>query len=130
AITLIGNVFRSKKEELAFTTFLMLLLLVLTSSLIYYFKNAIQPDKFPDIPSTMWWSVATLTTVGYGDVYPITGIGKFLASIAPILGIGFFALPTGLLGAAFVNEIEKSKSNIQTIICPHCKRPIKEIENS
>lgn len=61
------------------------------------------------------WAIATLTTVGYGDVYPITGEGKVIASLVAILGIGLFALPTGILGAGFVEEFQKSKTRVEKI---------------
>lgn len=85
---------------------------------MYYCENSVQPKAFPNIPATMWWSVATLTTVGYGDIYPITIMGKIVASIIAILGIGMFALPTGILGAGFVEEIQKTKKHKET--CPNC----------
>jgi len=122
SINIIGRVFKSKKEELIITLFVMALLLVFASSLMYLAENKTQPDKFPDIPSTMWWAVSTLTTVGYGDIYPITGMGKLLASVVSILGIGFFALPTGILGAGFIEEIRKKKSG--PMKCPHCGKDI------
>lgn len=117
SLNLIKKVFQSKKEELVLTSALMGLLLVVSSSLLYYCENAVQPDAFSSIPATMWWSVATLTTVGYGDMYPVTLMGKFCASIIAILGIGMFALPTGIIGAGFVEEIEKKKGRH---VCPHC----------
>jgi voltage-gated potassium channel len=122
AVRLFGRVFRNTKEELVLTMMVMLLLIIMASSLMYFAENEAQPDKFTDIPSTMWWSVMTLTTVGYGDTYPITAFGKFLTSIISILGIGFFALPTGILGAGFVEEIQKQKA--KKIICPHCGKEI------
>lgn len=119
SLSLIKNVFRSRKEELVLTTVLMGLLLVVSSSLLYSVENPVQPEIFSSIPATMWWAVATLTTVGYGDMYPITGLGKFLAGTIAVIGIGAFALPTGILGAGFVEEMEKSK---QCETCPHCGR--------
>jgi Ion channel. len=89
----------------------MIILLVIASSLMYFCENNAQPDKFTDIPTTMCWAIATLTTVGYGDVYPITAIGKTIASVVAVLGIGFFALPTGILGSGFIEEFQKSKNN-------------------
>ena len=121
SLNLIKQVFQTKKEELLLTSFLMFLLLVLSSSLLYYCENAVQPDVFSSIPATMWWAVATLTTVGYGDIYPVTLIGKFCASIIAILGIGMFALPTGIIGAGFIEAIQKKKGNP---ICPHCGKTI------
>lgn len=118
SVRLFGRIFKDKKEELLLTFMLMVGLIVLVSSLMYYAEHEAQPDKFPDIPSTMWWSVVTLTTVGYGDIYPITTLGKVFAGISAILGIGMFALPTGILGASFVEEIQKQKAGRKC--CPHC----------
>lgn len=80
-----------------------------------------QPDKFSSIPTTFWWAICTLTTVGYGDVYPITAIGKIIASIITVLGIGLIALPTAIISSGFLDEI-KSKDQIE---CPHCRKKIK-----
>ncbi len=118
SIRLFGRVFKDKKEELLLTCMLMLGLIVIVSSLMYFAEHEAQPDKFPDIPSTMWWSVVTLTTVGYGDIYPVTTLGKIFAGLSAILGIGMFALPTGILGASFVEEIQKQKAGKKC--CPHC----------
>ena len=115
---LIKNVLRSKKEELVLTSVIMALLLVISSSILFYCENSTQPDAFSSIPATMWWAVATLTTVGYGDIYPVTIFGRFCAGIIAVLGVGMFALPTGIIGAGFVEEIEKSKERKE--ICPHC----------
>lgn len=117
AFGLFGRVIRAKKEELVLTTGVMFVMLVVAACLMYHAENAAQPEQFPDIPSAMWWAVATLTTVGYGDVYPITAVGRLLGSVVAILGIGLFALPTGILGSAFVDEIQ-SKDKVTT--CPHC----------
>jgi len=123
SLNLIKRVFQSKKEELVLTSVLMGLLLVVSSTLLYYCENAVQPDAFSSIPATMWWSIATLTTVGYGDMYPVTLLGKFFASIIAILGIGMFALPTGILGAGFLEAIQKSKGSKE--ICPHCGKDLR-----
>lgn len=124
ALRTFGRVLSAKKEELITAVFFLLLLLVLASSLMYFAENEAQPERFSSIPSAMWWGIATLTTVGYGDVYPVTGFGKFLASVVAILGIGMFALPTGILGAAFLEEIQKSKTGSK--VCPHCRKEIEE----
>jgi voltage-gated potassium channel len=122
SLNLIKQVFQSKKEELVLTSALMGLLLIVSSSLLYYCENAVQPDAFSSIPATMWWAVATLTTVGYGDMYPVTPMGKFCASVVSILGIGMFALPTSILGAGFVEAIQKNK---RQQVCPHCGKEIR-----
>jgi len=118
ALRSIVAVIRAKKEELAAVVFLMLILLVVASSLMYEVEHAIQPEKFASIPGTMWWGVMTLTTVGYGDVYPITPLGKLLASAIAVLGIGLFALPTGVLGSGFLEQIQKKAPSGNR--CPHC----------
>jgi len=122
SLTVIKNVFRSKKEELVLTFALMVMLLVVSSSVIYFCENGENPEMFSSIPATMWWAVETLTTVGYGDMYPTTDLGKLFASFIAILGIGMFALPTGILGAGFVEEIQKSKAEAK--VCPHCGEQI------
>jgi voltage-gated potassium channel len=129
SLTVFGNVFRSKREELFITVMIMLVLIILTSSSIYYAEHEAQPDKFTDIPSSMWWAIVTLTTVGYGDVFPITPLGKLFAGIIAILGVGMVALPTGILGASFVEELNKLKAN-QKITCPHCGEEIGENEGA
>ncbi len=121
ALQLLSRVLKNKREELFLTLGMMMILLIIASCLMYYVENPVQPDNFPDIPHTMWWAVATFTTVGYGDIYPVTGAGKFLAGVVSILGIGLFALPTGVLGAGFVEEMQKKKNRNN---CPHCGRDL------
>ena len=123
SVRLFGRIFVSKKEELAITAMMMALLIVVASSFMYFAEHEHQPDKFSDIPSTMWWSVETLTTVGYGDVYPLTALGKLVASIISILGIGMFAIPTGILAVGFVEETRKQKMK-PVVVCPHCGKEI------
>lgn len=123
ALQLLSTVLKNKREELILTLGMMMLLLIIASCLMYYVENPVQPESFPDIPHTMWWAVATFTTVGYGDIYPVTGLCKFLAGIVSILGIGLFALPTGVLGAGFVEEMQKKKDQQ---CCPHCGKKINQ----
>lgn len=121
SLNLVKHVFQSKKEELLLTSALMGILLVVSSSVLFYCENAMQPDTFSSIPATMWWSVATLTTVGYGDMCPVTIVGKFCASVIAILGIGMFALPTGIIGSGFVEAVQKKKG---PPACPHCGKEL------
>jgi voltage-gated potassium channel len=122
ASKLIGNVFRAKKEELVLSFVITLFLIVLASCIMYYAEHDAQPEKFSSIPETMWWSVATLTTVGYGDEYPITALGKFLTACISILGIGMFALPAGILASGFGDEFKKLKK--QENCCPYCNKEL------
>lgn len=118
----IKNVFVDKKEELLIATFSVLILLVFSSSLMYFVEREAQPDKFTSIPAAMWWGIATLTTIGYGDMYPITALGKILGGFIALLGIGLFALPAGILASGFSGEIQKK--NKKEINCPHCGKSI------
>ena len=111
AFGMIVKVVERRKEELMITITLVFVLILISSSLMYYIEHEIQPEAFTSIPATMWWSVATLTTVGYGDVYPVTPLGKILAAFIAILGIGIFALPAGILAGGFENEISKRDRN-------------------
>src|SRR6266487_1620952 len=101
ASRVISRVFQSKKDELILSLVITFFLIIVASSIMYFTEHDAQPDKFSSIPETMWWSVATLTTVGYGDVFPITPLGKTLTAFISILGIGMFALPAGILASGF-----------------------------
>lgn len=115
----IGSILKDTKADISITVFVAFILLILSSTLMYYIESDAQPEKFENIGQAMWWSVATLTTVGYGDVYPITGIGKFLSAIIALVGIGFVALPTGIISSAFVERIQKGKKE-NGCKCPEC----------
>lgn len=109
AFGLVTDVIKKRKEELIVTLTLLLILLIFASTLMYYIENAPDRDGFQSIPETMWWGVATLTTVGYGDVYPITPLGKLLGAVIAILGVGLFALPAGIIAAGFESELSGRK---------------------
>jgi voltage-gated potassium channel len=110
ATRMISNVFKSKKEELILCLIITFSLIIVASSLMYFTENQAQPDKFSSIPTTMWWCVTTLTTVGYGDVFPITVLGRLLTAFIAILGLGMFALPAGILASGFSDEFQKRKN--------------------
>ena len=112
---IITNTIFRKRSELISSLILMFSLLMICATGVFFAENEIQPDKFSSIPSAMWWAVATLTTVGYGDIFPVTSLGKILGSISAIFGIGLFALPAGLLASGFSEEMQKEKK-----FCPHC----------
>ena len=118
----INQVLKETRADLAITLFVAFILLVLSSTLMYYVENDAQPEKFASIGHSFWWAVATLTTVGYGDVYPITAMGKLLSAIIALIGIGFIALPTGIISSAFVDKlrIERIKTDTEVCECPNC----------
>jgi voltage-gated potassium channel len=131
----LGRVLSLKKGELTVTFFALIILLVLSSSVIYHVEHEAQPETFSSIPASMWWGVVTLTTVGYGDVYPITPVGKLIGAFIIVIGIGLFALPAGILASGFVEEVQIEQKRAG-VVCPHCGKrmddptggPIEQIE--
>jgi voltage-gated potassium channel len=119
------EVLKNKKEDLIISYTVLFLILYLSSALMYYIENSAQPDLFSSIPHAMWWGVATLTTIGYGDIIPITFTGKLISGIIAIIGIGFVGLPTGILASGFIEQYQKQKK-IKRRICPHCHHEIPE----
>ena len=113
----LGNVVAAKRHDLLSATFTVFTLLMFSASLVYFAEQASQPELFSSIPASMWWSVVTLTSVGYGDVYPITPIGKLLGGVIAVLGLGLVALPTGILASGFAEEVQRKRSSPT---CPHC----------
>lgn len=116
----VGRVLARRQGELVAAGGIMLIVLIIAASLMYYVEGAVQPDSFSSIPATMWWAVVTLTTVGYGEVYPLTHAGRILGSVIAVLGITMFAIPAGILGAGFVDEFRQR--DIVVDRCPHCGR--------
>jgi voltage-gated potassium channel len=116
------DVLRSKKEELTIAIIMATIILILSASALYQVEHEAQPAKFGSIADAMWWAVMTLATVGYGDVYPITSLGKFISAIVALSAIGLFALPAGILAAGFAESIQKrcAPNNEKTVICPAC----------
>ena len=80
-----------------------------SASAIYYLENDAQPEKYSSITESIWWATISLTTVGYGDVYPVTLGGKIFATLISLVGIGIVAIPTGIISASFVEQINKKK---------------------
>lgn len=95
------------KSQLLSSLIVTLFLLLLGAVILYIVEGTVQPETFGSIPRAMWWSMATLTTVGYGDVYPITLLGKICASFIALIGIGIVALPAGIIAANFTNELSE-----------------------
>lgn len=129
AMQALGTVLARRKIELATVLFGLLVLLLFAASLLYVAEHEVPNTPFRSIPAAMWWSIVTLTTVGYGDMVPVTAMGKTLAGCTAILGIGMLALPTSILGAAFMEEMtERRKAreheHREAGVCPTCKRPM------
>jgi voltage-gated potassium channel len=113
AFTMIKDVLKDKKEELLVTLLFIVIILVLVSSLMFYVERDVQPEAFGSIPKAIWWGVVTLTTVGYGDIYPVTALGKILGGVITLLGVGLIALPSGILASGYTEQIQKRKEGKQ-----------------
>ena len=123
---LIYNVFRTRINDLLLSLILIIFLIIIASSALYFAEHLYPSEsesKFSSIPATLWWAVVTLTTTGYGDMYPLTTWGKIIAGIIMLSGVAFFALPAGIIVAGFLDElkfIRKHKGHD----CPHCGKPL------
>ena len=102
----------SERRALSAALYIFFIVILFSSTVTYMAENTAQPDKFGSIPQTLWWSVITLTTVGYGDVYPITTMGQFIGSITAVLGVCTVALLTGIIAASFSNQAQKRKEDL------------------
>jgi voltage-gated potassium channel len=122
ALTVLQRVVYAKRAELVMSSALTSVLLIVASSIMYFAECEAQPDKFSSIPASMWWAVSTLTTVGYGDVYPVTVLGRVAGGILALLGIGLFALPTAILGSGLVEAVQRARPLPG---CPHCGKPLR-----
>lgn len=111
----IVNAVARRKHLLTISMLMMLITTYCLAALLYLVEHSAQPDKFSSIPETLWWAVVTLTTIGYGDIAPITSLGKALAGIVILVGIGIFALPTAIMTAAILDAGTDRSSH-----CPHC----------
>ncbi|MDH4089768.1 MAG: ion transporter [Cyclobacteriaceae bacterium] len=130
ALNIFKRVISERKEQLVLSFLFILFILVIISFVMFYVERGAQPDKFSSIPATMWWGITTLTTVGYGDMVPVTTIGKFLGGLFAIAGIGLLALPAGILSSGFFELLhidkDKGKDKKSAMICPHCGKEIHE----
>lgn len=128
AISSIGDVVRSKRRELFGSLFFVFLMMMVASLVIYSVEHEAQPDVFRNAFSGMWWAVATLTTVGYGDIYPVTVIGRIFGAVIALLGIGMVAIPTGIISSGLMERISSDKAEQeqegQFKYCPHCGKQI------
>jgi len=122
---MIFNVFKSRLNELVLSFIMVLFLIIIASCLLYFAEHGAQPDSFSSIPATIWWAVVTLTTTGYGDMKPITTVGKILAGIIMLTGVALFALPAGIITVGFLEEFRFARK-YKGHNCPHCGMPLDE----
>lgn len=109
AFNVITNVLKEKKNQIISSVCMVLIFMVAASLCMYGLEHEAQPDQFKNAFSGIWWSVSTLLTVGYGDIYPITVMGRIMAIVISFLGVGMVAIPTGIISAGFVEQYTKLK---------------------
>lgn len=109
AFNVIIDVFKDKKNQLFSSVSIILIFMVATSLCVYSVEHDVQPDKFSNAFSGLWWATSTLMTVGYGDIYPVTTLGKALSIVITFLGVGLVAIPTGIISAGFVEHYDRFK---------------------
>jgi voltage-gated potassium channel len=121
---MLGRAIERTKHELYASFAVIMMLLMISATVIYFIEHEVQHDKFSSIPESLWWGIITLTSVGYGDIYPITPVGKLFAGIISLLGVGLAALPSGLIASGFVQEFKESKADVADaeghVCCPAC----------
>ncbi len=111
ALQVIMKVIRTSGPQLVMSVALCFFVMLFSAIIMYTVENPVQPEQFPNVVSSLWWAMCTLTTVGYGDVYPITAVGKFFASVISLVGIGIIAIPTGIIAAGFNHAIDKTQED-------------------
>ncbi len=117
ALSSMHLVLKRKASQLTSSVSVILILTVITSIIIYNIEKEAQPEVFENAFSGFWWSVATFTTVGYGDIVPITAMGKLFSSVIAFLGLGLIAVPTGIISAGFVElNNEKHEKELKKIV--------------
>lgn len=109
AFNVITAVLKEKKNQLISSISMIAILMVASSLCLYSLEHNAQPEQFKNAFSGLWWSASTLLTVGYGDIYPITTVGKAFAIVISFLGVGMVAIPTGIISAGFVEQYTKLK---------------------
>ncbi len=114
SLEILMQVIRTEGPVLASALFVLFVLAVLAAGGIYAVEHDIQPDTFGSIPSSMWWAIVTLTTVGYGDVIPVSGLGRVFAAVITMLGVGMAALPAGIIASGFMREMQKRREIYQS----------------
>ncbi|MHA1281260.1 MAG: potassium channel family protein [Promethearchaeota archaeon] len=112
-----GLIFKDTKREFFGAIFICIIFLIFASTAIYFAERDAQPDKFTSIPAALWFGIATFTTTGFGDIYPVTTQGRFMTVAFSFLGVAFFTLPAGILGSSFFSSMKEYRMHK---ICPKC----------
>lgn len=113
SLTVIKDVIYGKRQQLISSVFIILVLMIGSSLCMYSLEHEAQPEVFENAFSGIWWAASTLLTVGYGDIYPITAIGKMFGIFITFLGVGMVAIPTGIISAGFVEQYSTIKKKTE-----------------
>jgi len=116
SMSLLLQVLADEAKSIGAALFILFIMIIMASSLIYLAEHEAQPEAFNSIPASMWWSVITMTSIGYGDVIPITVVGKVLASIIGVISIGIVALPAGLLASGFSEALRQRRAHYEKLV--------------
>lgn len=128
AMTMLLDVIREEASTFFASFFLLLVLLILAASGAYIVEHDAQPDKFASIPHAMWWAIITLTSVGYGDVSPITPAGQFFGSIVSVIGVGVAALPAGILASGLADQVRRKRKDLRRMLMAALKDGVIDAE--
>ena len=121
ALQTIVKVLQESATQLIISVALCMFVMLFSAIVMYTVENPVQPEQFPNVISSLWWAICTLTTVGYGDVYPVTAVGRFFAAVISLVGIGIIAIPTGIIAAGFTSAIERKENTTNPKqYCPYC----------
>ncbi len=119
-LAVLATVLRNESRSLLSAIFVMLVLVILAAASIYFVEREAQPDAFGSIPRAMWWATVTLTTVGYGDVVPVTISGRLLGVLITVLGVGMAALPAGIIASGFTSELARRPADVEKSCARKC----------
>lgn len=125
SLSKVKRIFKRKRHDMGISFAIILLLIVICGSLFYFFEHHIQPQTITDIPTTIWWGIAKFTKLSYVQINPVTTPGKVCDLVLSFLGLGFFALPSAMLAAGFMEEFQLQRKKH---CCPHCNKEFDEVE--
>ena len=126
ALQTILRVMRASAPQLIISVVICMFVMLFSAIIMYTVENPVQPEQFPNVISSLWWAICTLTTVGYGDVYPVTAIGRFFAAVISLVGIGIIAIPTGIIASGFNQVITKAQEEDHKHYCPYCGHKLED----
>jgi voltage-gated potassium channel len=125
---IIRNIFVKRASELRLSLLLILFLIIIASCMLYFAEHEAQPKVFSSVPASLWWAVVTVTSIGYGDMVPVTVAGKIITGVVTLVGLALLALPAGIITSGFFEELRKSRGKAGHI-CPHCGKDINDVDH-